>query len=370
METLDFNNIFTDEEVGKLLGEIEAETESGEETKETTQEEEPVVEDLEDEFLNHNPESVGNAESPSQTQPSSPANNLFSSIAKALCEEGVFPDVDEEVLTKITDAKGFRELVENQIKAGLDEQQKRVSEALQNGVAQTDVQAYEGTISYLNSITDDMLSANNEEGEELRKRIIYQDLINRGYSQDKAFREVKKSLDAATDLEDARDALAANKEFFSSRYKAILDNAKAERKKAEDDIKNQTENFKKSIMEDKKFFGSVELDKATRKRVMEAITKPVKKDDDGRTYTDMQWYQKNNPTDFIKNVGLLYVLTDGFKNVDQLINKQVKQETAKGLQGLERVLNSTQWGPDGSLKLMSGVATDRESFLDDFELDV
>ena len=372
MESLDLDNIFTDEEVSRMLGELEAEPkESEEQVTQNQEQDETVVEDLEDEFSQIGPESVGNAESPSRTQPSSPtSNNLYSSIAKALCEEGVFPDLDDETLSGVNDAKGFRKLIEDQIKAGLDDRQKRISEALENGVQPTEVQGYENAIAYLNGITDEALTANDERGEELRKQIIYQDLVNRGYSQEKALREVKKSLDAATDIEDARDALAANKEFFGSRYKALLDNAKAARKQAEDAEKNQAEGLRKSIMEDKNFFGSVELDRDTRNRVYEALTKPFKKDSDGRFYTDVQWYQKNNPSDFVKNIGLLYVLTDGFKSVDKLIGKQVKQEHAKGLRGLEQVINNTQRNPDGSLRLMQGVNTDPESFFDDFELDI
>ena len=370
MELLDLDNIFTDEEVGKILGEIEAEPKNGEQDETNQENEEPVVEDLDSEFLNHDPESVGNTESPSQAQPSSPANNLFTSIAKALREEGVFPDLDDETLKGITDAGSFRKFFDNQIDSRLDERQKRVSEALDNGVQPSEVQGYENAIAYLNGITDEALSANNEQGEEIRKRLIYQDLINRGYSQEKAVREVKKSLDAATDIDDARDALVAAKEFFTSRYKAVLDNAKSARQKAEDDAKKEADSFKKSIMEDKKFFGSVEIDNDTRRRVFDTVTKPVKKDENGKAYTELQWYQKTNPTDFIKNLGLMYVLTDGFKNLDQLIGKQVKQETAKGLRGLEQIINNTQRNPDGSLKLMSGVSDDPESFFGEFELDV
>jgi hypothetical protein len=43
--------------------------------------------------------------------------------------------------------------------------------------------------------------------ENFRKSLIFQDLINRGYSQQKAEKEVQKSINAGTDIDDAIDAL-------------------------------------------------------------------------------------------------------------------------------------------------------------------
>ena len=93
--------------------------------------------------------------------------------------------------------------------------------------------------------------------------------------------------------------------------------------------------------------------------------------DSGKYYTELQWAQKEDADQFSRNVGLLYVLTDGFKNVDKLIGQQVKQRTRQGLAELERVINDTQRNPDGSLNLLTGVSTDSNSFFDgDFELDI
>jgi len=377
MDVLDSSNIFTDEEIGKILGDISADDNQGEDQvnkeEEVQEEDEPVVEELEDAFSN-TPESVGNdKEPPARTQHGSPtpqAQNVFHSIAAALREEGVFPDLDDDTINSVTDAGGFRNLIDKQIEAGLTEQQRRISSALSNGVQPDEVQQYEGALAFLNSVTEDALTANNSDGEELRKRIIYQDLINRGYSNEKAIKEIKKSLDAGTDIDDARDALQGNREYFQSRYNALLDNAKAQRQQAEQAYNQRAEKFKKSLMEDDKAFGTVDLDKDTRRRVLDVLTKPTKRDDSGRYYTELQWAQHSDADQFSRNVGLLYVLTDGFKNVDKLIGQQVKQRTRQGLAELERVINDTQRNPDGSLNLLTGVNTDKDSYFDDFELDI
>lgn len=375
MDVLDADNIFTDEEIGKILGDISADDTGEDKVNEEVQEDdEPVVEELEDEFSD-TPESVGNdKEPPAQPEHGSPTpqnQNLFHSIAAALREEGVFPDLDDDTLKGVNDAGSFRDLINRQIEAGLTEQQKRISSALSNGVQPDEVQQYEGALAFLDQVTEEALTANNSDGEELRKRIIYQDLINRGYSNEKAIKEIKKSLDAGTDIDDARDALQGNREYFQSRYNALLDNAKAQRQQAEEAYNQRAERFKKSLMEDNKVFGSVDIDKDTRRRVLDVLTKPTKRDDSGKYYTELQWAQKEDADQFSRNVGLLYVLTDGFKNVDKLIGQQVKQRTRQGLAELERVINDTQRNPDGSLNLLTGVSTDSNSFFDgDFELDV
>lgn len=373
MEVLDSDNIFTDEELGKILGDLDAkDTGSEDQVKEIQEDKEEVVEDLEDVFSSKDdPKSVDTRNEPPAPGSGSPTpTNLFNSIAVALREEGVFPDTNDEDVNAVIDAKTFRELVDKQIQAGLDERQRRVNEALNYGMQPDEVQSYENAINYLDQVTDDVLSERSEQGDEVRRRLIYQDLVNRGYSHDKAIKEVKKSIDAGTDVEDAKDALAANKQFFHGRYNAFMENAREQRRLAEETQNNRIKEFERALLEDKKAFGTVDLDQPTRRRVLDVLTKPTKKDNDGNYYTEVQWAQKEDPDKFSRNVGLLYVLTDGFKNVEKLIDTQVKQRTAKGLAELERVINDTQRNPDGSLRLVGGVNTDPESFFSDFELDV
>ena len=70
-----------------------------------------------------------------------------------------------------------------------------------------------------------------------------------------------------------------------------------------------------------------------------------------------------NGTDFLKNVGLLFTLTDGFKNLDGLVKGKVRKEVKKGLRELENTLNNTARTSDGNLKYVSGVEEDPESFI-------
>lgn len=315
------------------------------------------------------PEGVGSEEKEkedtnSEKVSTSPSNkNFFSSIAKAFAEEGIFPDLDEDEVANINTAESFRELIDKQIQSQLDEKQKRVDEALNAGIELDDIRKYENTLSYLNEVSEDKLKEETTEGEELRKRLIYQDYINRGFSQERATREVKRSIDSGNDIEDAKEALNSNKEYFKSQYDKLLNDAKEEQKKYEQERKSQAEQLKKSIIEEKKVFGDIEVDKPTRQKIFDNLSKPIYKDEETGTYmTALQKYQHDNPNEFIKNVSTIFTLTDGFKNLNKLVKGKVNKEIKKGFRDLENALNNTARTTDGNINFASGVDDDNSMF--------
>ena len=161
-------------------------------------------------------ESVGNEEiqedkkesTTSVSSSDSPNKNLYSSFATALKEEGVFPDLLDEDASEISDAESFVKVVKKQIQAQLTERQRRIDEALNAEIEPTEIKKYENVLNYLDSIQDSHLSDESEQGENLRKQLIFQDYVNNGFSKEKAEKMVKRSLDAGTDIEDAKEALA------------------------------------------------------------------------------------------------------------------------------------------------------------------
>ena len=100
---------------------------------------------------------------------------------------------------------------------------KDIDEALNYGIEPTEIKKYENTLNYLNSVDDDSINDESDDGEKLRKNLIYQDFINRGYSKERATREVQKSFNSGTDIEDAMEALKSNKDFFNKKYKDFID---------------------------------------------------------------------------------------------------------------------------------------------------
>ena len=381
---LNFDNILDENQIANLF-------EEGEETQETppeqqenkeTNNKENNQENIQEPHINNEettevdaenlfdePEGVGSEDKEKEdtnsekvsTSPNS--KNFFSSIAKAFAEEGIFPDLNEEEVANIKTAESFRELIDKQIQSQLDEKQKRIDEALNVGIEPDDIRKYENTLSYLDEVSEDKLTEETTEGEELRKRLIYQDYINRGFSQERATKEVKRSIDSGNDIEDAKEALNSNKEYFKTQYDKLLNDAKEEQKKYEQERKNQAEQLKKSIIEEKKVFGDIEVDKSTRQKIFDNLSKPVYKDEETGTYmTALQKYQHDNPNEFIKNVSTIFTLTDGFKNLNKLVKGKVNKEIKKGFRELENTLNNTARNSDGSINFASGVDDENSMF--------
>lgn len=378
-EELSLDNILGAEEIENLFVEDEdtqdtppanGEPPKKEEGPDKDKEETTEVVDV-DNLFTDTPESVGsgkeNTEEKEDTTPKGDGTspkNFYSSIAKALKEEGIFPDLDDEGLSKVKDPEDFRDLIDQQIKAGLDERQKRIDEALNAGVEPTEIRKYENTINFLDSIKEENISDEGDKGEKLRKDLIYQDFINRGYSKERATREVQKSFNAGTDIDDAKEALKSNIDFFRDKYDELVNDAKSEAEEEEKERKDQAEKLKSSILNDKDVFGDLSVDKSTRQKIYDNIAKPVYKDPEtGEYFTAIQKYEMENRTDFLKNIGLLFTLTDGFKNLDGLVKGKVKKEVKKGLRELEHTLNNTARTSDGNLKFVSGVDEDPESFI-------
>lgn len=386
-EELSLDNILGAEEIESLFVEDEdtqdtppanGEPPKKEEGPDKDKEETTEVVDV-DNLFTDTPESVGsgkeNTEEKEDTTPKGDGTspkNFYSSIAKALKEEGIFPDLDDEGLSKVKDPEDFRDLIDQQIKAGLDERQKRIDEALNAGVEPTEIRKYENTINFLGSIKEENISDESDKGEKLRKDLIYQDFINRGYSKERAAREVQKSFNAGTDIDDAKEALNSNIDFFKDKYDELVNEAKSEAEQEEKERKEQAEKLKSSILNDKDVFGDLSIDKSTRQKIYDNIAKPVYKDPEtGEYFTAIQKYEMENRTDFLKNIGLLFTLTNGFKNLDGLVKGKVKKEVKKGLRELEHTINNTVRTSDGNLRFVSGVDEDPESFIGkDWKIDI
>ena len=371
MEGLNIDFIQTPEEIDNLFtgGNTETNgepstTNGGEEKHEEHKTEEPV--DVDSLFSNDDPESVGSVVKNGQEETghgaeTSPNNetNFYSSTLDALVKDGVLSGLNDEDLAKVKTAEDFAEAINKVVESRFDESQKRINDALNAGVEPTEIKKNESIIKYLDSITEEDITANDEEADKLRSNIIAQDMLNRGYSEDKIKRELKKSFDAGTDIEDAKEALAANKEYYKNIYKDLVDKEQKARKEQDDNNRKSFEELKKSIMEDKDIFGALPIDKQIRQKIYDNISKASYRDDKtGQMLTAVQKYQRENPKEFIKNLGIIYTLTDGFSNIEKLIQSGVKRQMKSSLRELEHTLSNTSRNSDGSLNLLSGVTDD------------
>lgn len=387
MEALSFDNILGEQEIETLFTdpedndvqeghketeEEEVDTSDSETKKQKEKNNTTEVVDPEDLFEDKAPESVGSDKdnegkedtvSDNDADGTSP-NNFYSSIANACAVDGIFPNLDDETIKKAVDAESFSNLIEAEINARFDEKQKRISQALENGVEPNDIKKYESTLNYINTITDAAIAEESDKGEQLRYNLIYQDFINKGMTPDKAKKFTDRTIDAGTDVEDAKEALLSNKEFFTGAYNKMLQEAqqKADDEKAERE-KNAKE-LEKSLLKDKKLFGDIEISNDIRKKAFDSVSKPVYKDPETGDYmTAIQKYESEHKAEFLKYTGLIFAMTNGFKDFDSFAKGKVKKEVKKGLRELEQTLNNTRRNNDGSLRMVTNQKDDPNSFI-------
>lgn len=387
MEALSFDNILGENEIETLFVDPEDNEVVDEPTK--TKEEEVIdtpdsdkqkeknktteVVDPETLFEEETPESVGSGKDKEGKEDTvtdegsdgtSPNDNFYSSIANALAVDGIFPNLDDETVKKAVDAESFSDLIEAEINARFDEKQQRISKALENGVEPTDIKKYESTLDYISKITDAAIAEESEKGEQLRYNLIYQDFLNKGMSPDKAKKYTDRTINAGTDVEDAKEALQSNKEFFSGEYNRLLQEAQQQADEEKAERSKQAKQLQTSLLKDKNLFGDMEISNDIRKKAFETVSKPVYKDPETGDYlTALQKYEIEHRADFLKYTGLIFAMTNGFKDFDSFAKGKVKKEMRKGLRDLEKTLNNTSRSKDGNLRMVTNQKDDPDSFI-------
>lgn len=306
-----------------------------------------------------------NKESKENSNENQGSPNISSSIALALMEDGVLQTLDKERVEKIQTAEDLIEAFREDQRNQLDERQKRIDEALNYRVEPSLIQQYENIINSLDQITDEFITGEGDENEKYRKGIIYQNYLNKGFSEDDAKEMVERSVESGNDIKDAQKALESCKTFYNKEYTAAIDKAKADFEKQQAAYKKQASDIKDAIMKDDEFFNKFEISKAVRQKIYDTVAKPVHDNGNDTKITTLQKYLKENPIDAYKKIGTLYVITEGFTKFENIFQGSVKKEVRKSVENLERALKQTSTS-DGSLNLRSGIGEDspKMQFLD------
>lgn len=315
---------------------------------------------------NESPESVGddkdNDKEEKETKPngvgSSPkGSNLYSSFAQALYGDGLFQFLDEKTVNGVNDADSFSEAFENEVNARLDDTTRRVKEALDAGMQPSEIARYEKVISNLEGITEAQLLAETEAGSNLRRSIIRQDYINRGFSPERAEKQVERIMSSdGTDLDDAKDALESVLNYFKSTYSQMVDAGKAEVEAEKEKVQREAEEFKKAILDKNTLFDDIPIDRPTRQKAYDAMVKTVKVNEDGEKLTAVQQYADEHPVEFRVMLGTVYALTDGFTKMGNLLDKSVNKKVKRNLQEIEQRLQGQPQG--GSFRYTEGGDSD------------
>lgn len=322
---------------------------------------ESVVEDDDIHQSEKAPKASGKQKGDSPT-----SRTAWSSAASMFAEEGVFTDVDDDEIENCKSAEDLVNLMRSQIDKLRSDEDRKIADAFKAGVPTNEITETQQALQFLNGINEEQIE-DEKNGYELRSRLIFQDYLNL-YNGDRKRAEAatKRAFDSGDDIALAKEALESNKNFFTTRFNKMVDDAKSRRKADQEKIEKDAETLRKSILEDDDFFG-LKIDKRVRGNIYNNIARTSEQDADGNNVTPLQKYQREHPLEFAKYFGLFFTLTDGFKSIDKLVKGKVKQEMKEKTREFERMINSSE-RPSGNMRYASGEVDEDSGYSGIFEL--
>lgn len=248
--------------------------------------------------------------------------NLYSSLASVLYEQGLLPslNLDESKVNNIEDiTKAFKAEIESNVKNKLVEKLGEDGyEAINSGVSMSDFAKSRENQDALNSIADTDL-----EDPELAKRVIYQDYINQGMTEDRAKKLLKRIVDSGDEalLEDASESLTSlkayeQKQLETKKEQLVKDQQFQAKQQEELDTK-----IKDKIYNSEELLKGIKLNKAIKDKVYSSMTEVIGKNEQGVLENKLMRERRENPIEFDTKLYYLYELTNGFKDFANISNK-------------------------------------------------
>lgn len=277
---------------------------------------------------------------PSDDDESSP--EFYSSIANSLVEEGV---LDEANSAEIGNAQDLVEAMKRQVYSMLDSRQRRISDALDAGMSPDSIKEMEDRIDGMSDYTDSLLNSETDDALEARKELIYQAALMRGLDEEKAQREVDKSIRAATDIDDAFEARDFINNEYHKEYNRLYNEAQQAQKadfERDNAIRQKTADW---IVNDSTF-GS--LPESTRRKVYENLYGETVKMNDGSLVSPVVAFSEKYPDVYNYMIGTIFTLTDGFRDFSHIGGQFAKKKINQSVKDIEKALRSTGSGGGGT----------------------
>ena len=287
-------------------------------------------------------EEVKDKPSSAQTKETT-TNSSFLLLTKALAEEGILEDLDEEGFNKLVDEQGSGgkallhlvnsrlEETENKIKDYYDADYKEFLQLKDLGISKEDAFDLVSIDSRLNEIDDDIL----EESEDVRKEILEMHFKNTTkWSDDKIVKHVEKLVTNGEDIDAAKEALPdlqkLSKEIISQRKEeAVRQNELLQKQQQE-----AAEEIRKTLVQDAEIVKNVKLTKAQAIKAQELLLTPVELED-GNVTNVLYAERAKNPLEFDKKLAALIAAGAFEGNVTT-----TKASKKKALDELEKVVSS------------------------------
>ncbi len=247
--------------------------------------------------------------------------SLVSPLALSLREKGILQSLTEDQIKELKDVDQLLDaIVEDRnkhLKHNLNETQLKYLEALEKGIPEEEVKQDLTAEDAYNSLTDEDVAAEPK----LQQQLVYNDLISKGIGKEKAVRAVNSFVKAGTLEEEAKDSLKSLQK--NSKEALTLKIAQAKEKEAKEIESKQKEvaDLKSSILTADEIIKGYKLNDTLKNKVFESMTKVVEVEGK-RPLNVIEVERKKNPVEFDKKLHLLWHLTEGFSNFQNINDKQ------------------------------------------------
>lgn len=302
----------------------------------------PAKEEVDDEEPEEDLEEDDDKKTPSHKESQSNAGSSIALVfAKFQNERGVLSNFDEAELTRIVQEEGeeagLEYLYDSEVESRVEEVKKMYEDDIKeyitlkdSGIDSSKALELVSAKTAFENITVDQL----EDSEELRKKILVQDLKNNTrYSDEDIDEMVENWITTGKDVEKAKKALPNIKKFNEEKIKAekqaIIDADKAAQK-AQLESKAK---LKEAIYNSKEILGQT-INKVTQQKLEKFMTEPIGNSPDGRPINAIQaWFAKNPQQ---AQINLAYAIMTGLLDgkmtaVKEKVKSSVVKELHEGL---------------------------------------
>lgn len=263
---------------------------------------------------------------------SSSNTTILSSIVDVLQEEGFLNLKEGE---KVESAEDFVKVIEAVKDSALESEQidwtdtqKEYFEAVRNGVPHEQIVQHQQAQQAYSSITDEAIE--EEDNLTLRENLITNFYKDKGFSDKKIARDLKRIKDDGGDIEEAKEALEYLQESESNQFKARVENEKAASVKSQQATKKLREDFNKYVQETQEILPDTKIAPSMRKELIKGLTKPAGYTEDGRPLDAVDDFIYKNGYQAKYKLAYILKLTDGLKDMSKLsANKAKKDVTSK-----------------------------------------
>lgn len=240
--------------------------------------------------------------------------NSFLLLSKALAEEGILSEFDEEGFGKLVEETGSGgkallqlvnarvEEMEKSIKETYEEDYKTYLQLKESGVPQDEAFELTNLSSQLEQIDNDIL----EESEETRRGILEMHFKNTTkWDDSRISKHIDKLVTNGEDIDEAKEALPE----LQKHTKEAIQSKQSEYAKYQEDLAKQQEEAAKDIRDtfkaDAEIVKGVKLTKTQAIKAQELLLTPIKLEDG--SITNPLWAERaKNPLEFDKKIAALY----------------------------------------------------------------